>query len=73
VSPSENGGDTPVGEDGGLLTNDDGGETAVATEFDFSTVKPESFVCFGTIDPGHDECNKCPFKEQCAEKAGVSL
>jgi hypothetical protein len=42
-------------------------------EFDFSKMKPEDFVCFGTIEPGHPECEACPFKEACAAKAGLSL
>ncbi len=41
------------------------------SDFDFSKVNPEDFVCFGTIELGHTECEQCPFKVQCAEKAGV--
>ena len=62
MSPSENGGDTSV---------EKGGEPPV--EFDFSNVRPEDFVCFGTIDENHSECQQCPFKVQCAGKAGVQL
>ena len=57
----------------------DGGGTSVEkvdgpqTDFDFSKVNPEDFVCFGTIEVGHTECEQCPFKEQCAERAGVKL
>jgi len=42
-------------------------------EFDFSKVNPEDFVCFGTIEPGHPECEKCPFKDSCAKKAGIKM
>jgi len=38
-------------------------------EYEFSTsVDPESFVCFGTAEPGHPECEKCSFREPCAKK-----
>jgi hypothetical protein len=61
------------------VSSSDGGDTSIEKaeepqpEFDFSNVNPEDFVCFGTIEPGHEECERCPFKEQCAEKAGVQL
>ena len=44
-------------------------EKQVKSEFDFSKVKPDEFMCFGTIEPDHSECKECPFREQCAEKA----
>jgi hypothetical protein len=55
----------------------DEGDTSVEkneqpqSDFDFSKVNPEDFVCFGTIEEGHTECEQCPFKVQCAERAEV--
>jgi len=36
---------------------------------DVGKVQPEMYVCFGTIDEGHPECQKCQFNEECAAKA----
>jgi hypothetical protein len=41
---------------------------------DFSNVDREKdFMCFGTIEADNAECMECPFRERCADKAGVSL
>jgi len=45
----------------------------VDSDFDYSKAKPEEFMCFGTIEPQHPECKECPFRAQCAEKAGVKI
>jgi len=37
---------------------------------DPASIRPEEFVCFGTIDPNHSECKACQFRTQCAAKAG---
>ncbi len=43
-------------------------------EFDFSQIDPEKeWGCFGTIDIDNDECDDCPFRQQCADKAGIKL
>ena len=59
------------------MSPSDGGDTSVEKSeeprsgFDFSKVNPEDFVCFGTIDVEHEECQKCQFKDKCAEKSGI--
>ena len=43
-------------------------------EFDFSKIDPEKvFLCFGTIQPEHQECVGCPVRQKCADKAGVTI
>ncbi len=43
-------------------------------KFDVSSIDPaKDFMCFGTIEVGNQECNDCPSKDKCAEKAGVKL
>jgi len=45
-----------------------------ASIVDFSKIDPErDWECFGSIEPDHTECKKCPAREKCAVKAGVSL
>ena len=34
---------------------------------------PKKFICMGEIDPDHDECQGCPARKMCAEKAGIVL
>jgi hypothetical protein len=43
-------------------------EAEIGDEYEFPSVDPESFVCFGTAEPGHPECEKCSFREPCAKK-----
>lgn len=31
-------------------------------------VRPEEYVCFGTMDANHPECQQCQFNKQCSEK-----
>ena len=46
----------------------------VKTQFDFSKIDPEQvFLCFGTIEPEHQECKECPHKSSCAIKAGLKV
>ena len=58
----------PSVEDGSVLLEEEKDEGPRQT-FDFSKTKPEDFPCYGTIEPGHPECEACPFKDKCAEKA----
>ena len=45
-----------------------------AQKFDFSSIDPaKDFMCFGTIEPANQECIDCPYKTQCAAKAGITL
>lgn len=37
---------------------------------DPAQIKPEEYVCFGHLEAGHPECEKCQFKEPCGKKAG---
>ena len=49
-------------------------ESASASETDEQVsepvvVTPETYVCFGTIDESHPECQKCQFNKECAVKS----
>jgi hypothetical protein len=35
-----------------------------------SGMDPADCACFGTFEEGHPECEACPFKDKCVEKAG---
>ena len=63
--------------DGGISADEPVSEAKdekVKTGFDFSKIDPEkAFLCFGTIDPQHQECIECPCREKCAVKAGVAI
>ena len=44
-----------------------------AAEFDYSKIDPEKeWMCFGTMEPEHTECQECPdqIREKCAKAAG---
>lgn len=44
--------------------------TGESSVIDPASVTPEEYVCFGTIDKNHPECQQCKFNKQCAEKSG---
>jgi uncharacterized Zn finger protein (UPF0148 family) len=49
-------------------------ETASDEEFDYSQVNPATdWECYGSIEPDHSECKKCPYREPCAKESGVEL
>ena len=61
-------GEAEVGNEAPAVSDD------AQAEFDYSSIDPEKeWACLGTIDPEHTECKACPFRQKCAEKAGVEL
>ena len=44
-------------------------ESASSGAIDPASIQPTEYVCFGNIEVGHPECEKCQFKDPCGKKA----
>ena len=44
-------------------------EGSSVNSVDLSIVDPETWECYGQIEPNHVECRDCQFKEGCSKKS----
>ena len=69
----EDSSDEDEDEDEDSSDEDDDSSDEDENSSDSQLAEPTSWPCFGDIEIGNEECDKCENRELCAEKAGIDL